>query len=61
MVRAIAIGLLAAAMTAGCANTQRVTSGGYYCNVTTHEPCPEHEVYGDCQLCPRSSMSATPK
>jgi hypothetical protein len=60
MVRAIAIGLLACAMTVGCANTQRVTSGGYYCSLGTQEPCPQHEAYGDCQPCPRSSMSATP-
>jgi hypothetical protein len=59
MFRAIAISLLAAAVTAGCADTHRVTSGGYYCNLETQEPCPQHEAYGDCQPCPRSSMKAT--
>ena len=59
MSRAIAIALLAAALTAGCADTHRVTSGGYYCNLETQEPCPQHEAYGDCQPCPRSQMKAT--
>jgi hypothetical protein len=58
MFRAIAICVLAAA-TAGCAGTQRTTSGGYYCKGATQDPCPEHEVSPDCQLCPRSSESAT--
>ena len=59
MFRAIAMALLVAALTAGCADTHRVTSGGYYCNLETQGPCPQHEAYGDCQPCPRSSIKAT--
>ena len=57
MFRMFAVCCLAAGMTAGCAETQRVTSGGYYCIAGTEQACPEHEGYGDCQLCPSSSLA----
>jgi hypothetical protein len=58
MFRLIAVCLLAAGATVGCAETHRVTSGGYYCTAGTQNPCPEHEVSGDCQPCPDASVSA---
>ena len=58
MFRGIAIGLLAAAATVACADTHPVTSGGYYCNVESGDPCREHSGQGDCQPCPRSSVQA---
>jgi hypothetical protein len=58
MLRIIAVCLIAAGMTAGCANMQPVTSGGYYCITGTQVSCPEHEGYGDCQLCPKASLTA---
>jgi hypothetical protein len=58
MLRIIAVCLVATGMTAGCANLQPVTSGGYYCITGTQVSCPEHEGYGDCQLCPKASMTA---
>jgi hypothetical protein len=58
MFRAIALCLLAAGATAGCADTHPVTSGGYYCKRGTTTPCPSHEVYGDCQACPSASVSS---
>lgn len=57
MFRLFAIGCLAASVTAGCADTQRVTSGGYYCFVGTEDPCPEHDGDGSCQLCPGVSLA----
>jgi len=52
MFRLIAVCLLAVGATVGCAETNRVASGGYYCTVGTQNPCPEHEGHGDCQPCP---------
>jgi hypothetical protein len=59
MFRAIPIGFLAALVTVGCADEHPVTSGGYFCQTSTQEPCPQHEADPDCQPCPRSSMQAT--
>jgi|HubBroStandDraft_5_1064220.scaffolds.fasta_scaffold25189_3 hypothetical protein len=58
MFRAMIAGLLVAGMTAGCATTQPVLTGGYYCLQGTDLSCPSHEGSGDCQPCPRST--ATP-
>lgn len=57
MFRMFAICCLAAGVTAGCADTQRVTSGGYYCFVGTEDPCPEHDGDGSCQLCPSDALA----
>ena len=57
MFRMIAVCCLAAGVTAGCADTQRVTSGGYYCFVGTEDPCPEHDGDGSCQLCPSVALA----
>ncbi len=59
MLRPIAIGLLAAAVTLGCVDEHPATSGGYYCERATGEPCAQHEGDPDCQPCPRSSMNPT--
>ena len=58
MFRSITASLLIAGMTAGCATTQPVLTGGYYCLTGTELSCPSHEGSGDCQPCPRST--ATP-
>jgi hypothetical protein len=58
MFRALTASLLIAGMTAGCATTQPVLTGGYYCLAGTELSCPSHEGSGDCQQCPRST--ATP-
>jgi len=58
MFRAIAIVLLAAAVTAGCAGTRPVTSRGY-CTVETGKPCEPLVGSGDCQPCPSATMKAT--
>jgi hypothetical protein len=60
MFRVITVCLLAASATVGCADTHRVTSGGYYCIVGTLSACPQYEASGDCQPCPRASLSAAP-
>jgi hypothetical protein len=57
MFRIIAVCCLAAGVTAGCAENQRVTSGGYYCLVGTLDPCREHDGDGSCQLCPTSETA----
>jgi hypothetical protein len=57
MVRSMIIGLFVAGMTAGCASTQPVLTGGYYCLQGTELSCPSHEGNGDCQLCPRSTAA----
>jgi hypothetical protein len=57
MFRMFAIGCLAAGVTAGCADTQRVTSGGYYCFIGTEDTCPENNGDGNCQLCPSVSLA----
>jgi hypothetical protein len=59
MFRIIALGALAAGVAAGCANFQPVTSGGFYCTAGTQRSCPEHEAYGDCQLCPSATVAAS--
>jgi hypothetical protein len=59
MFRMFAICCLAAGVTAGCAGTQRVTSGGYYCFIGTQDPCPEHNGDGNCQLCPSDSLASS--
>jgi hypothetical protein len=58
MFRTIIAGLFVAGMTVGCATTQPVLTGGYYCLQGTELSCPSHEGSGDCQPCPRST--ATP-
>ena len=57
MVRSMIIGLFVAGMTAGCASTQPVLTGGYYCLQGTELSCPSHEGNGDCQICPRSTAA----
>jgi hypothetical protein len=57
MFRSIAIGLVIAGMTAGCADMQPVLTGGYYCLQGTELSCPSHEGSGDCQPCPRSTAA----
>jgi hypothetical protein len=57
MFRATIAGLLVAGMTAGCANTQPVLTGGYYCLQGTDLSCPSHEGSGDCEPCPRSTAA----
>jgi hypothetical protein len=57
MFRIIALGVLAAGASAGCANFQPVTSGGYYCLTGTQTSCPEQEGYGDCQRCPSARLA----
>jgi hypothetical protein len=52
MFRAMIAGLFVAGMTAGCATTQPVLTGGYYCLQGTELSCPSHEGSGDCQHCP---------
>ena len=59
MFRIVAVSLLAAGTTVGCAGMHPVTSGGYYCIIGTQTSCPEHEGYGDCQLCPKASLAAS--
>ena len=56
--RAIGVSCLAAGMTVGCASSPSVASGGYYCIKGSQQSCPQHEAYGDCQLCPQSSLAA---
>jgi hypothetical protein len=58
MFRAMTVSLLIAGMTAGCANTKPVLTGGYYCLRGSELSCPSHEGSGDCQPCP--SSTATP-
>jgi hypothetical protein len=57
MVRSMIIGLFVAGMTAGCASTQPVLTGGYYCLQGTEFSCPSHEGTGDCQPCPRATVA----
>jgi hypothetical protein len=57
MFRSIAIGLVVAGMTAGCASMQPVLSGGYYCLQGTELSCPSHEGSGDCQPCAPSKAA----
>ncbi len=57
MFRSIAIGLFVAGMTAGCASTQPVLTGGYYCLRGSELSCPSHEGNGDCQPCPPSKAA----
>ena len=57
MFRAMTVSLLIAGMTAGCASTQPVLTGGYYCLAGTELSCPSHEGSGDCQPCPRSTAA----
>ena len=57
MFRAMIAGLLVAGMTAGCATTQPVLTGGYYCLQGSELSCPSHEGSGDCQPCPRSTAA----
>ena len=57
MVRSMIIGLFVAGMTAGCASTQPVLTGGYYCLQGTELSCPSHEGNGDCQPCPRATAA----
>jgi hypothetical protein len=57
MVRTMIIGLFVAGMTAGCASTQPVLTGGYHCLQGTELSCPSHEGSGDCQPCPRSTAA----
>ena len=57
MFRSIAIGLFVAGMTAGCASTQPVLTGGYYCLRGSELSCPSHEGSGDCQPCPSSTAA----
>lgn len=58
IVRTLSVSCLAAGLTVGCASTTPVTSGGYYCLKGTQQSCSQHEAYGDCQLCPPSSIAA---
>jgi hypothetical protein len=58
MFRAMIAGLLVAGMTAGCATTQPVLTGGYYCLQGTGLSCASHEGSGDCQPCPSSTAAA---
>jgi hypothetical protein len=57
MFRAMIAGLFVAGMTAGCASTQPVLTGGYYCLQGTDLSCPSHEGSGDCQPGPRSTAA----
>jgi hypothetical protein len=57
MFRSMIASLFIAGMTAGCANTQPVLTGGYYCLEGTELSCPSHEGSGDCQPCPRSTAA----
>jgi hypothetical protein len=57
MFRSIIVGSFVAGMTAGCANTQPVLSGGYYCLQGTELSCPHLEGNGDCQPCVRSTAA----
>ena len=59
MFRMIAVCCVAAGVTAGCAETQRVTSGGYYCLVGTEDPCSERDGDGSCQLCPSNTLASS--
>jgi hypothetical protein len=57
MVRSMIVGLFVAGMTAGCASTQPVLTGGYYCLRGSELSCPSHEGSGDCQPCPSSTAA----
>jgi hypothetical protein len=57
MFRAMTVSLFIAGMTAGCATTQPVLTGGYYCLAGSELSCPSHEGSGDCQQCPRSTAA----
>lgn len=59
MFRTLIASLLAAGMTVGCASTQPVTSGGYYCRAGTQLSCASHEGSGDCQNCPNATVAST--
>jgi hypothetical protein len=57
MLRTMIVSLFVAGMAAGCADTQPVLTGGYYCLEGTELSCPSHEGSGDCQPCPRSTAA----
>jgi hypothetical protein len=59
MFRAMIAGLFVAGMTAGCATTQPVLTGGYYCLQGIGLSCPSHEGSGDCQPCPSSKAASS--
>jgi hypothetical protein len=59
MFRAMIAGLFVAGLTAGCATTQPVLTGGYYCLQGTGLSCPSHEGSGDCQPCPSSTAASS--